>query len=164
MSVLSDLGFGSGKCKSMYGREGHLGITVVKFASDQSGLIDAVRLAEYFEKENRGRKAWSHLQPLTLGKDDDDKNPNLVKVDERNGEKKRIFYGYLGTVADLDKVDFDMRNKVVIESRREHKGPRKGGKETICEEHVKQKLIPNEMQSPGGEKTMLDIRCLKLLQ
>ncbi|KAA3455709.1 suppressor of gene silencing 3 [Gossypium australe] len=118
------LGFGSGKCKSMYGREGHLGITVVKFASDHSGLIDAVRLAEYFEKENRGRKAWSHLQPLTLGKDDDDKNPNLVKVDERNGEKKRIFYGYLGTVADLDKVDFDMRNKVVIESRREHKGPR----------------------------------------
>ncbi|MFQ6652816.1 hypothetical protein Gotur_024500 [Gossypium turneri] len=123
-SKLRDLGFGSGKCKSMYGREGHLGITVVKFASDQSGLIDAVRLAEYFEKENRGRKAWSHLQPLTLGKDDDDKNPNLVKVDERNGEKKRIFYGYLGTVADLDKVDFDMRNKVVIESRREHKGPR----------------------------------------
>lgn len=124
MFVLSDLGFGSGKCKSMYGREGHLGITVVKFASDQSGLNDAVRLAEYFEKENRGRKAWSHLQPLTLGKDDDDKNLNLVKVDERNGEKKRIFYGYLGTVADLDKVDFDMRNKVVIESRREHKGPR----------------------------------------
>ncbi|KHG03501.1 suppressor of gene silencing 3 [Gossypium arboreum] len=123
-SKLRDLGFGSGKCKSMYGREGHLGITVVKFANDQSGLIDAVRLAEYFEKENRGRKAWSHLQPLTLGKDDDDKNPNLVKVDERNGEKKRIFYGYLGTVADLDKVDFDIRNKVVIESRGEHKGPR----------------------------------------
>lgn len=123
MLVLSDLGFGSGKSKSMYGREGHLGITVVKFAGDQSGLKDAVRLAEYFEKENRGRKGWSHVQPLTLGKDDE-KNPSLVKVDERTGEKKRIFYGYLGTVADLDKVDFDMRKRVVIESRREHKGPR----------------------------------------
>ncbi|KAK6254953.1 hypothetical protein SCA6_016258, partial [Theobroma cacao] len=100
--VLFDLGFGSGKSKSMYGREGHLGITVVKFAGDQSGLKDAVRLAEYFEKENRGRKGWSHVQPLTLGKDDE-KNPSLVKVDERTGEKKRIFYGYLGTVADLDK-------------------------------------------------------------
>ncbi|XWS08973.1 hypothetical protein CRYUN_Cryun40dG0045900 [Craigia yunnanensis] len=122
-SKLRDLGFGSGKSKAMYGREGHLGIAVVKFAGDQSGLKDAVRLAEYFEKENHGRKCWSHVQPLTLGKDDE-KNPSLVKVDERTGEKKRIFYGYLGTVADLDKVDFDMRKRVVIESQREHKGPR----------------------------------------
>ncbi|XP_022721840.1 uncharacterized protein LOC111279188 isoform X2 [Durio zibethinus] len=121
-SKLRDLGFGSGKSKAMYGREGHLGITVVKFAGDQTGLKDAVRLAEYFEKENRGRKGWSHVQPLILGKDDE-RNPSLVKVDERTGEKKRIFYGYLGTVADLDKVDFDMRKRVVIESRREHKGP-----------------------------------------
>ncbi|XP_021290125.1 uncharacterized protein LOC110421019 isoform X2 [Herrania umbratica] len=122
-SKLRDLGFGSGKSKSMYGREGHLGITVVKFAGDQSGLKDAVRLAEYFEEENRGRKGWSRVQPLTFGKDDE-KNPSLVKVDERTGEKRRIFYGYLGTVADLDKVDFDMRKRVVIESRREYKGPR----------------------------------------
>ncbi|OMO85712.1 hypothetical protein COLO4_21478 [Corchorus olitorius] len=117
------LGFGSGKSKAMYGREGHQGITVVKFAGDQLGLKDAVRLAEHFEKENRGRKGWSHVQPMTLGKDDE-KNPSLVKVDERTGEKKRIFYGHLGTVADLDKVDFDTRKRVVIESRREHKGPR----------------------------------------
>ncbi|KAL4312653.1 hypothetical protein GQ457_01G022380 [Hibiscus cannabinus] len=123
-SKLRDLGFGSGKCKSMYGREGHLGITVVKFAGDQSGLNDAIRLSEYFEKENRGRKAWSRLLPLNLGKDDDDKNPNLVKVDERSGERKRILYGYLGTVVDLEKFDFDTRNKVVIESRRDPKGPR----------------------------------------
>ena len=68
--VLPDFGFGSGKSKAMYGREGHLGITVVKFAGEQSGLKDAVKLAEYFEKENRGRKGWSHVQPLTLGKDD----------------------------------------------------------------------------------------------
>lgn len=122
-SKLRELGFGSGKSKAMYGREGHMGVTVVKFAADHSGLKDAVRLAEYFEKENRGRKGWSHVQPLSLGKDDE-KNPSLVKVDERSGEKKRIFYGYLGTVADLDKVDFDMRKRVVIESRREYKGKR----------------------------------------
>ncbi|XVF38229.1 hypothetical protein REPUB_Repub20aG0082100 [Reevesia pubescens] len=120
-SKLIDLGFGSGKSKAMYGREGHLGITVVKFGGDQSGLKDAIRLADDFERENRGRKGWSHVQPLTLGKDDE-KNPSLVKVDERSGEKKRIFYGYLGTVADLDKVDFEMRKRIVIESQREHKG------------------------------------------
>lgn len=118
--VSLDLGFGTGKSKSLYGREGHLGITLVKFAGDQSGLKDAVRLAEYFEKDSRGRKVWARVQPLSLGKDDEN-NPSLVTVDQRTGEKKRILYGYLGTASDLDKVDFETRKKAVIESRREIK-------------------------------------------
>lgn len=116
----SDLGFGSGKSKSLYGREGHQGITLVKFAGDLSGLQDAVRLAEYFEKDNRGRKAWARLQPLTLGKDDEN-NPSVVTVDQRSREKKRILYGYLGTATDLGKVDFETRKKVMIESQKEFK-------------------------------------------
>lgn len=119
MAWFSDLGFVGGKAKSLYGRDGHLGITLMRFSGDQSGMKEAVRLAEYFEKDNHGRKAWGCLQPVTLGKDDD-KNPNLVKVDQ-SGEKKRIFYGYLGTAADLYKVDFETRKKVVIESQREYK-------------------------------------------
>lgn len=118
--VSLDLGFGTGKSKSLYGREGHLGITLVKFAGDQSGLKDAVRLAEYFEKDSRGRKVWARVQPLSLGKDDEN-NPSLVTVDQRTGEKKRILYGYLGTASDLDKVDFETRKKAVIESWREIK-------------------------------------------
>lgn len=118
--VSLDLGFGTGKSKSLYGREGHLGITLVKFAGDQSGLKDAVRLAEYFEKDSRGRKVWARVQPLSLGKDDEN-NPSLVTVDQRTGEKKRILYGYLGTASDLDKVDFETRKKAVIESQREIK-------------------------------------------
>ncbi|KAI8025248.1 hypothetical protein LOK49_LG02G02455 [Camellia lanceoleosa] len=51
---VADLGFGGGKSKSLYGRDGHLGITLVKFAGDQSGLKDAMRLVEFFEKENHG--------------------------------------------------------------------------------------------------------------
>lgn len=118
--VSLDLGFGTGKSKSLYGREGHLGITLVKFAGDQSGLKDAVRLAEYFEKDSRGRKVWARVQPLSFGKDDEN-NPSLVTVDQRTGEKKRILYGYLGTASDLDKVDFETRKKAVIESWREIK-------------------------------------------
>ncbi|KAJ6981739.1 hypothetical protein NC653_024979 [Populus alba x Populus x berolinensis] len=91
----------------------------VLFGGDQSGLKEAVRLADHFEKDNRGREAWGCIQPLTFGKDDE-KNPNLVKVD-RSGEKNRILYGYLATVADLYKVDFETRKKVVIESHQEHK-------------------------------------------
>ncbi|KAJ6431433.1 hypothetical protein OIU84_018834 [Salix udensis] len=118
-SQIQDLGFVGGKSKSLYGRDGHLGITLVKFGGDQSGLKEAMRLAEHFEKDNRGHKAWGRIQPLTFGRDDE-KNPNLVKV-ERSGEKNRIMYGYLATVADLYKVDFETRKKVMIESLQEHK-------------------------------------------
>ncbi|KAI7985088.1 Paired amphipathic helix protein Sin3-like 2 [Camellia lanceoleosa] len=53
-SKVADLGFGGGKSKSLYRRDGHLGITLVKFAADQSGLKDVMRLVEFFEKENHG--------------------------------------------------------------------------------------------------------------
>ncbi|KAJ6771595.1 RNA RECOGNITION MOTIF XS DOMAIN PROTEIN [Salix koriyanagi] len=63
-SKVRDLGFVGGKSKSLYGRDGHLGITLVKFGGDQSGLKEAMRLAEHFEKDNRGHKAWgSHTAP-----------------------------------------------------------------------------------------------------
>lgn len=115
----SDLGCRGGKSKVLYGRDGHLGITLVKFASDQSGLKEAFQLAEFFDKENHGRRSWALVESMTSGKDDEN-NPNLVKVDERTREKKRIFYGFLGTAADLDKVDIETRKKVAVESLREY--------------------------------------------
>uniref|UniRef100_A0A7N0VFY4 XS domain-containing protein n=1 Tax=Kalanchoe fedtschenkoi TaxID=63787 RepID=A0A7N0VFY4_KALFE len=115
---LKELGFTAGKAKSLYGREGHLGTTLVKFPGDRSGLKEAIRLAELLEKENHGRKSWSHVESTIAGKDEED-NPSLVKLDEKGKEKKRILYGYLGTAADLDKVDFDTRKKAVIQSIRE---------------------------------------------
>ncbi|XP_052110351.1 uncharacterized protein LOC107466990 [Arachis duranensis] len=120
-NIIRELGCVSGKSKSLYGRDGHLGITLVKFTGDQSGLKGATQLAEHFEKEKHGRKDWARVQPvITFGKEDEN-NPNLVKVDEKKGDKRRVLYGYLGTAFDLDKVDFDTRKKAVIESRREYK-------------------------------------------
>ncbi|KAG6664504.1 uncharacterized protein LOC122300560 [Carya illinoinensis] len=116
---IRDLGFGGGKSKSVYGKDGHLGITLVKFSGDQLGLKEAMQLAEFFEKENHGRNAWARVKPLTFGRDDE-KNPNLMRVDEKTQEKARIFYGYLGTASDLDKVDPETRKKVTIKSRREY--------------------------------------------
>lgn len=116
---LRDLGFGGGKSKSLYGKEGHLGVTLVKFGGDQAGLKEAIRLAEYFDRENHGRKIWERVQSLPSSKDDEN-NPHLVTVDDQTREKRRIHYGYLGTASDLDKVDFEMRKKVVIESVREY--------------------------------------------
>lgn len=96
-----------------------MGMTLVKFANTQAGLKEAERLSEYFEKDNHGRKGWSRAQAMSSSLDDD-KNPALVKLDEKTGEKKRILYGYLVTASDLDKVDLDTRKRLVIKSRKEH--------------------------------------------
>ncbi|KAI9089751.1 hypothetical protein K1719_029044 [Acacia pycnantha] len=111
-----ELGIGGGKSKSLYGRDGHLGISLIKFAGDQSGVHEAIRLAEHFERENHGRMAWARVQPPVLGKDDEN-NPNLVKYEK--GEKRRILYAYLGTAFDLERIDFETRKRVVIESLRD---------------------------------------------
>lgn len=116
---LREFGFTTGKSKSMYGREGHMGTTVVKFGGDPSGLKDAMRLADFFEKQNHGRRSWAAVQPMFRPGKDDEKDPNFVKLDKKTGEKERILYGYLGTVFDLEVVDFDTRKKVTVESKRE---------------------------------------------
>ncbi|VVA98725.1 unnamed protein product [Arabis nemorensis] len=117
-----ELGLTGGKPKSLYGRDGgHLGITLFKFAGDDSGIRDAMRMAEYFEKTNRGRKSWARVQPPIPSKDDE-KHHSLVEVDGRTGEKKRILYGYLATITDLDKVDSETKKKTTIESLREFTG------------------------------------------
>ncbi|KAI3754850.1 hypothetical protein L1987_54642 [Smallanthus sonchifolius] len=113
---LRDFGFTTGKPKSMYGRDGHMGTTVVKFAGDQTGLKDAMRLADFFEKQKHGRGHWASVKPVFRPGNDD---PNFVKLDKKTGEKERILYGYLGTVFDLEIVDFDTRKKVTVESKRE---------------------------------------------
>lgn len=113
----SDLGFGGGKSKSLYGKEGHLGITIVKYVNTQVGLKEAERLADYFEKDNHGRIGWARAQATPSGGNEE--NTALVKVDPKSGEKKRILYGYLATASDLEKLDFDTRKRAVLKSRRE---------------------------------------------
>lgn len=117
-SKLRDLGFPGGKSQALYNREGHRGLTLVKFANDQLGLTEALRLTDYFEKERRGRREWTRVQSIAAGRDDEN-NPDLVTVDERTGERKRVLYGYLGTVGDLEKLDFETKKKVAVESKRE---------------------------------------------
>lgn len=103
----------------MYSRDGHMGTTVVKFAGDQTGLKDAMRLADLFEKQKHGRGSWTSVQLMLRPGNDDEKDPNFVKIDKKTGEKERVLYGYLGTVFDLEILDFDTRRKVTIESKRE---------------------------------------------
>ncbi|GJS29551.1 uncharacterized mitochondrial protein-like protein [Tanacetum coccineum] len=79
--------------------------------SDPSGLKDAMRLADFFEKQKHGRTSWASIQSMYRPGKDDEKDPNFMKLDKRTGEKERILYVYLGTVFDLEGVDFDTRKK-----------------------------------------------------
>ncbi|CAA0839846.1 Unknown protein [Striga hermonthica] len=121
-SFLRDIGFSSGKSISLYSKEGHMGMHIVKFSSDEPGLKEAQKLSDYFEREKRGRKVWARVQPSGLGNaKDDENNPNLMKMDPKTGEKKRVYYGHLATVADLDKVTYDIKKKASIISVSEFK-------------------------------------------
>nr|GME10162.1 suppressor of gene silencing like protein [Ipomoea batatas]GME20446.1 suppressor of gene silencing like protein [Ipomoea batatas] len=115
---LRDIGCKGGKSKASFNKGGYLGITLVKFAGDQSGLKEAMRLAEYFQRGNHGRGNWALVQRVTLYKDEEN-NPDLVKVDPQTGEKKRIFYGYLANISDLDKIEADTKKRVSVESQTE---------------------------------------------
>lgn len=117
-SLCADLGFSGGKARSIYDREGHSGVTIVQFTKTESGLKEAEGLVKYFEMQNHDRKGWARAQP-TRSSGDEDRNPLLVKMDDRTGEKKRIFYGYMATISDIDEVDIDTKKRASIKSRRE---------------------------------------------
>uniref|UniRef100_N1QP89 Uncharacterized protein n=1 Tax=Aegilops tauschii TaxID=37682 RepID=N1QP89_AEGTA len=113
---IAELGFAGGKSKSLYGKEGHLGLTLIKFANNPSGLKEAERLAEFFERQDHGRVGWSRAQ--ATHNLDPDTNPMLVETDSR-GEKKRILYGCLAISSDLDELDSDSRKRATVKSIKE---------------------------------------------
>jgi hypothetical protein len=115
--LFSELGFSGGKSKSLYGKEGHMGLTLIKFANNPSGLKEAERLAEFLERQDRGRIGWSRAHASRSV--DSDQNPLLVEMDIRTAEKKRILYGYLAIASDLDELDSDSRKRAFLKSRRE---------------------------------------------
>ncbi|GJN40635.1 hypothetical protein PR202_gb29881 [Eleusine coracana subsp. coracana] len=114
---MTELGFYGGKSKSLYGKEGHLGSTLVKFADNPAGLKEAERLAEFLERQGHGRIGWSRAQASHSV--DSDQNPLLFETDKRTGERKRILYGYLAIASDLDQLDSDSRKRALLKSRRE---------------------------------------------
>lgn len=94
-----------------------MGITLIKFAANQSGLREAFRLAEFLEKSEHGRQGWAVVQSLKSTKDKES-HPSLVTVDPKTGEKDRILYEYLGTASDLDRIKPQHKRKIVFESKR----------------------------------------------
>uniref|UniRef100_A0A0E0CVF9 XS domain-containing protein n=1 Tax=Oryza meridionalis TaxID=40149 RepID=A0A0E0CVF9_9ORYZ len=114
---ISELGFAGGKSKSLYGKEGHLGLTLIKFANSPAGLKEAERLADFLERQDHGRIGWLRARAnQSVGSDN---SPLLVETDNRTGEKRRILYGYLAISSDMDELDSDSRKRASLKSKRE---------------------------------------------
>jgi hypothetical protein len=112
-----EMGFAGVTAKPLVGKDGAM---LVRFASSQAGLKEAVRLAEQFQAEGHGRLQWDQwvqtggIPPSYVG----GSNPMFVKVDEK-GQRTWVLYGYLATVSDLDTLDTETKQNVVIKSRKE---------------------------------------------
>jgi hypothetical protein len=110
-----EMGFAGVTAKPLVGKDGAM---LVRFASSQAGLKEAVRLAELFQSEGHGRLQWDlqirGIPPSYVGGD----NPMFVNVDEK-GQRTWVLYGYLATVSDLDALDTETKQNVVIKSRKE---------------------------------------------
>nr|GEY00432.1 hypothetical protein [Tanacetum cinerariifolium] len=104
--------------------EGHMSkqCTKPKRKRDDSWFKDKVLLISFKNKSTRALRGL-HIQSSFRQGNDDEKDPNFVKLDMRTGEKERILYEYLGTLFDLKGVDCDTRKKVTIESKREKAQP-----------------------------------------
>lgn len=117
--LLTELGFGSGKAKALYGREGHKGILAIKFLPTVAGLQEAERFHKYFECHKRGRKDWLHIQSSHTAKQHDNEGPDLIRIDEKTKEKKRVLYGYLGIAGDLEELDFGTKKRILVRSKKD---------------------------------------------
>ncbi len=112
--VDSDIEHAAGKPKSTWGKEGHKGQILVQYPPSLQGLEEADRLHEHFEKNGRSRKDWCRIQPFwhgLPGHDDLEEGPDFLRIDKETQIKQRVFYGYLATAADLDKVQQPINRK-----------------------------------------------------
>ncbi|CAM6074845.1 unnamed protein product [Sphagnum tenellum] len=111
---LKDIEHAAGKPKSTWGKEGHKGQILVQYPPSLQGLEEADRLHEDFEKNGRSRKDWCRIQPFwhgLPGHDDLEEGPDFLRIDKETQIKQRVFYGYLATAADLDKVQQPINRK-----------------------------------------------------
>eukprot|EP00249_Psilotum_nudum_P022867 c28668_g1_i1 orf=209-3130(+) len=111
--LLAELGQANGKAKMVCGRQRHVGTLVLKYSPTFSGLKEAEQLHTHFETGDHGRKCW--LQQLG----NDVEGPDFVQTDAKTKVKRRVLYGYLALVGDLDEVDVETWRRSLVRSRKE---------------------------------------------
>lgn len=101
------MGFGWDKAKVMHGKRANQSIVVVSFHGTFSGLWEAESLDKLFMDKGRGRIEFDQVSS----------NQNGTGKAPEN--KVSVLYGYMAIAEDLDKLDYKMKKRCVVRSRKE---------------------------------------------
>uniref|UniRef100_A0A1D1Z973 Protein SUPPRESSOR OF GENE SILENCING 3 n=1 Tax=Anthurium amnicola TaxID=1678845 RepID=A0A1D1Z973_9ARAE len=107
--TLKEMRFEAGKVRVCRGKPSNQNITLVKFMPTFSGLQEADRLHKHYRDKKCGRK---ELEEVTS-------KESSGKDAEPQVEAEQLFYGYMGTMEDLDKLDPETKRRCVLKSKKE---------------------------------------------
>lgn len=108
--LTTEMGFGGDKTKVVRGKPANQSIMVASLHGTFSGLFEAESLHKRFIEKGQGKIDFDHNSSSQK------RIQGTVKAPE---DKSSVLYGYLGTAEDLDKLDFEMKKRCVVKSRKE---------------------------------------------
>ena len=108
------IGHTLGRPKASWGKEGHRGQVIVDYPATLDGLKEAERLENHFKSCHRGREEWLRVKCMWHGLPGHEgipEGPDLKRIDKDSMHEKRVLYGYLAKIKDLDKLPLKKKNK-----------------------------------------------------
>ncbi|KAF5733694.1 hypothetical protein HS088_TW16G00134 [Tripterygium wilfordii] len=112
-TFLRGQGFVGVKMKVCLGKPADQSVMIVKFLGTFSGLGSAERIHKYFADKNHGRVEFERKTSRNKSSSCWDAGMQGNKVEEH------LLYGYMGIADDLDRLDFNTKNRVLIKSKKE---------------------------------------------
>ncbi|CAL1367091.1 unnamed protein product [Linum trigynum] len=92
---------------------------VVSFAGTFSGLQEAEKLHRLYAENGHGRSGLQGKSTSTDSREGDSKEDEDTVLGDQVGSVEAALYGYLGIACDLDKLDFDMKKRCLVKSKKE---------------------------------------------
>ncbi|XP_034687202.1 uncharacterized protein LOC117915679 [Vitis riparia] len=114
VTILRDMGFDGGKTKICRGKPANQSIMVVRFNATFSGLQKAEKLHNMYAENQHGRAEFQQIN-FNNGKTSSCRENRKAQADK----VEHVLYGYLGIAGDLDKLDFEAKERSVVKSKKE---------------------------------------------
>ncbi|KAL6341733.1 hypothetical protein AAG906_037977 [Vitis piasezkii] len=114
VTILRDMGFDGGKTQICRGKPANQSIMVVRFNATFSGLQKAEKLHNMYAENQHGRAEFHQIN-FNNGKTSSCRENRKAQADK----VEHVLYGYLGIAGDLDKLDFEAKERCVVKSKKE---------------------------------------------
>ncbi|KAF2321651.1 hypothetical protein GH714_000910 [Hevea brasiliensis] len=111
--ILRGMGCDRGVTNLYRGKAANQSTMVVSFSGTFSGLREAERLHRLFSEKKHGRAEFQQFS--CSGSKKYCQETQMVPV----GKVESVLYGYLGIASDLDKLDFEIKKRCVVKSKKD---------------------------------------------